>query len=173
MRAFQNHGNLHENDCTRGTMVSPCAVVLVEVAMILEGAHAVARRILVLAAFILAVAASAAAQKPTFEIEGVVIDAQQAVLPGATVTLQNVATGLSRETATDAERPLRLHRAPARGSTSCRPTLAGFATEAPREPDVQRRPARRAQLHAEAVERAGDRHRRRRVAGGPDDERRR
>src|SRR5437879_2214606 len=73
-----------------------------EVAMILKGAHAVARRVLILASFGLANASPAAAQKPTFDIEGVVTDAQQAVLPGAMVTLQNVATGLSRETATDA-----------------------------------------------------------------------
>ena len=43
----------------------------------------------------------ALAQKPTFEIEGVVLDAQQAVLPGVTVTIQNVSTGLARTTATD------------------------------------------------------------------------
>ena len=70
--------------------------------MILEGARALVRRVLLLVWFGLIVAAPAAAQKPTFDIEGVVTDAQQAVLPGATVTLQSAATGLSREIATDA-----------------------------------------------------------------------
>ena len=34
------------------------------------------------------------AQTPTFTIEGVISDAQQAVLPGVSVTVRNVATGL-------------------------------------------------------------------------------
>ncbi len=42
------------------------------------------------------------AQKPRFDIEGVVTDAQQAVLPGGTGTLQNTATGLVRTVVTDA-----------------------------------------------------------------------
>ena len=41
------------------------------------------------------------AQKPTFDVEGVITDAQQAVLPGATVTLQNAATGLVRNVVSD------------------------------------------------------------------------
>ena len=44
---------------------------------------------------------AAVAQNPTFNLEGVVIDAQQAVLPGATVTIQNTATGLTRVVTTD------------------------------------------------------------------------
>ena len=54
-------------------------------------------RVFISTLLVLTIAASAAAQKPTFDIEGVVTDAQQAVLPGATVTLQNVATGLCLE----------------------------------------------------------------------------
>src|SRR5713101_5874077 len=73
-----------------------------EVAMILKRAHAVTRRVCILACVVLAIAAPATAQKPTFDIEGIVTDAQQGVLPGATVTLKNIATGLARETATDA-----------------------------------------------------------------------
>src|SRR6185503_18273372 len=38
----------------------------------------------------------AGAQTPTFTVEGVITDEQQAVLPGATVTIHNVATNLSR-----------------------------------------------------------------------------
>ncbi len=41
------------------------------------------------------------AQNPTFALEGVVVDTQQAVLPGATVTVQNTATGLTRTVTTD------------------------------------------------------------------------
>jgi len=59
--------------------------------MISKRARAFVARLCLLA---LVVAAPAAAQKPTFDIEGIVTDAQQGVLPGATVTLQNVATGL-------------------------------------------------------------------------------
>ena len=43
----------------------------------------------------------AVAQTPTFAVEGVITDAQQAVLPGATVTITNTATGLTRSTVTD------------------------------------------------------------------------
>src|SRR5580765_5312055 len=102
---------------------------LAEAAMTLEGAHAVARRVLVLTAFILAIAVPVAAQKPTFDIEGIVTDAQQAVLPGATVTLQNVATGLSRETATDANGRYVFTSLPPDGQYVLQTTLAGFATE--------------------------------------------
>ena len=45
--------------------------------------------------------ATAFAQTPTFSLEGVVSDAQQAVLPGATVTITNTATGLTRSVVTD------------------------------------------------------------------------
>ena len=97
--------------------------------MILEGAHAVARRVLVLAAIVVAIAAPAAAQKPTFDIEGIVTDAQQAVLPGATVTLQNVATGLSREIATDENGRYVFTALPPAGQYVLQTTLTGFATE--------------------------------------------
>src|SRR6266487_3607213 len=97
--------------------------------MILEGAHAIAHRVFIPAAFVLAIAAPAAAQKPTFDIEGVVTDAQQAVLPGATVTLQNVATGLSREIATDANGRYVFTALPPAGQYVLQTSLAGFATE--------------------------------------------
>src|SRR5881296_2953872 len=97
--------------------------------MILEVAQAVARRVLILAAFVLAVAGPAAAQKPTFDIEGIVTDAQQAVLPGATVTLQNVATGLVREIATDENGRYVFTSLPPAGQYVLQTTLAGFATE--------------------------------------------
>ncbi len=40
-------------------------------------------------------------QNPTFNVEGVVTDAQQAVLPGVAVTITNIATGLTRTVTTD------------------------------------------------------------------------
>src|ERR1043166_6131272 len=97
--------------------------------MMLEGARSAAGRVLIVVSFILAIAAPAAAQKPTFDIEGVVTDAQQAVLPGATVTLQNVATGLSREVATDANGRYAFTALPPPGQYVLQTTLSGFATE--------------------------------------------
>jgi outer membrane receptor protein involved in Fe transport len=97
--------------------------------MILKCAHAVVYRLFLLAGMVLAITASAAAQKPTFDIEGVVSDAQQGVLPGATVTLQNVATGLSRETSTDADGRYVFTALPPAGQYILQTALSGFATE--------------------------------------------
>jgi carboxypeptidase family protein/TonB-dependent receptor-like protein len=71
----------------------------------------------------------AAAQKPTFDIEGVVTDAQQGVLPGASVTLHNVATGLTRETQTDEGGRYVFTTMPPAGQYVLTTSLAGFATE--------------------------------------------
>src|SRR3954468_16257606 len=97
--------------------------------MVFTRAHVVAPRLFFLAPMALASAAPAAAQKPTFDIEGIVTDAQQGVLPGATVTLQNVATGLSRETATDANGRYFFAAIPPAGQYLLQTALAGFATE--------------------------------------------
>ena len=51
--------------------------------------------------FVVGAHGAAFAQNPTFNLEGVVTDAQNAVLPGATVTIQNIATGLTRVVTTD------------------------------------------------------------------------
>ena len=75
------------------------------------------------------IAVPAAAQKPTFDIEGVVTDAQQGVLPGATVTLQNTATGLSREATTDSDGRYVFTALPPAGTYVLQTVLAGFATE--------------------------------------------
>src|SRR6185503_4411698 len=52
---------------------------------------------------ILGAAAPALAQGGRAEINGTVMDAQKAVLPGATVTVTNEDTGLTREAVTDTE----------------------------------------------------------------------
>ena len=69
------------------------------------------------------------AQNPTFALEGVVIDAQQAVLPGATVTVQNVATGLSRSVTTDDGGRFVIRALPPEGRYKVQVELAGFASE--------------------------------------------
>ncbi|HMF97243.1 MAG TPA: carboxypeptidase regulatory-like domain-containing protein [Vicinamibacterales bacterium] len=97
--------------------------------MIVKRSPALARGLLLLWSMVLAMAVPAAAQKPTFELEGVVTDAQQGVLPGATVTLQNVATGLSRETATDANGRYVFTALPPAGEYTLQTALSGFATE--------------------------------------------
>jgi len=97
--------------------------------MIPKRAHVVSGPVWILACIVLTIALPAAAQKPTFEIEGVVTDAQQGVLPGATVTLQNAAIGLTRETATDANGRYLFTSLPPAGQYTLLTALAGFATE--------------------------------------------
>src|SRR6476469_4997389 len=99
-----------------------------EVAMTLKRVHAVGR-VCILVCAAVALAVPAAAQKPTFDIEGVVSDAQQGVLPGATVTLRNVATGLTREIATDANGRYVFTSLPPAGQYVLQTSLSGFATE--------------------------------------------
>ncbi len=69
------------------------------------------------------------AQNPTFALEGVVTDAQQAVLPGVTVTAQNVSTGLTRVATTDNGGRFVITTMPTEGKYRLRVELAGFATE--------------------------------------------
>ena len=71
----------------------------------------------------------AAAQNPTFALEGVIADAQQGVLPGATVTVVNVSTGLSRSVASDDNGRFVFRGLPPEGRYNVRVELAGFATE--------------------------------------------
>src|SRR4029453_3898984 len=72
--------------------------------------------------------ARAFAQTPTFSVEGVVSDAQQAVLPGATVTITNSATGLTRATTTDAGGRCVFASMPTEGRYHLQVELTGFAT---------------------------------------------
>jgi hypothetical protein len=55
----------------------------------------------------------AAAQSGTSTLQGKVVDAQKAALPGANVTIANPATGLSRETMSDASGAFTFPRMPA------------------------------------------------------------
>jgi hypothetical protein len=77
---------------------------------------------------VLGVNGLAFAQTPTFSIEGVVSDAQQAVLPGATVTITNTATGLTRVVVTDASGRFVATAMPTEGRYRVQVELTGFAT---------------------------------------------
>jgi len=82
-----------------------------------------------LALFFICAAAPAFAQNPTFALEGVIEDAQQAVLPGATVTVQNVSTGLNRTATTDEGGRFVIRALPPEGRYRIQVDLTGFATE--------------------------------------------
>jgi hypothetical protein len=69
------------------------------------------------------------AQKPTFDLQGIVSDAQKAVLPGATVTIRNVSTGLTRAVTTDAGGRYIASGFPPEGIYEIKVELPGFATE--------------------------------------------
>jgi len=70
-------------------------------------------------------AAPGAAQQTTGNIQGRVVDAQKAAVPGVTVTAKNAATGFSRSEVTDAEGTYRLNALPV-GTYDVRAELAGF-----------------------------------------------
>lgn len=97
--------------------------------MTCTGVHSGAARVLLPLAFLLiGLTSPALAQKPTFDVEGVVADDQQAVLPGAVVILRNVATGLSRDATTDSNGRYVFTSLPP-GPYVLQTELAGFATE--------------------------------------------
>jgi hypothetical protein len=72
--------------------------------------------------------ALALAQQGSATLQGIVIDESQGVLPGATITVQNEETGVTRSTVTD---PAGQYRLPAIsiGTYTVRVELAGFAAE--------------------------------------------
>ena len=74
------------------------------------------------------VSRSAAGQTPTFAIEGVITDAQQAVLPGVTVTVQNTATGLGRTVTSDEGGRYVIRGLPPEGQYRVQTELAGFSS---------------------------------------------
>ena len=77
----------------------------------------------------LLLSSSAAAQVSTFDLSGAVADASGALLPGATVTLQNTRTGLSRQSTTDAEGRYSFFALPVVGQWTVRVEMQGFTTE--------------------------------------------
>src|SRR5215510_12732429 len=79
--------------------------------------------------FLTAAAATALAQNPTFAIEGVVLDSQQAVLPGASVTITNVSTNLTRTVTTDERGRYVVTALPPEGKYRLQADLPGFASE--------------------------------------------
>ncbi|HYE89125.1 MAG TPA: TonB-dependent receptor, partial [Vicinamibacterales bacterium] len=68
-------------------------------------------------------------QNPTFSVEGVVTDAQQAVLPGVAVTITNVATGLTRTVTTGDNGRYVVRALPPEGRYRVQVEIAGFATQ--------------------------------------------
>jgi outer membrane receptor protein involved in Fe transport len=87
--------------------------------------------VVIVAALACAVAAPAYAQNA--QISGVVKDSSGSVIPGATVTARNVATGLARVGVTDATGEYRLPSLPP-GNYSVTSELSGFSTET--RPDI-------------------------------------
>ena len=85
--------------------------------------------LLVVLLLVVLVPVRALAQTPTFNIEGVVTDAQQAVLPGVTVTVRNVATGLSRTATTDTDGRYVITNLPPEGRYELQAELPGFAIQ--------------------------------------------
>jgi hypothetical protein len=74
----------------------------------------------------IALGVPAAAQQTTGNIQGRVLDAQKAAIPGVTVTAKNKATGFSRSEVTDSEGAYRLTALPV-GSYDVHAELSGFA----------------------------------------------
>src|SRR5215217_443574 len=68
----------------------------------------------------------AAAQQTTGAIQGRIVDAQKAAVPGVTVTAKSKGTGFSRAEVTDSEGVYRLNGLPV-GSYDVHAELAGFA----------------------------------------------
>ena len=79
--------------------------------------------------FVVGARSAAFAQNPTFNLEGVVTDAQNAVLPGATVTIQNIATGLTRVVTTDESGRWVVRALPPEGRYAVLVEIPGFAGE--------------------------------------------
>ena len=83
-----------------------------------------------IAAFVLfLLPAFAWSQNPTFNIEGVVTDAQQATLPGVAVTVTNTATGLTRTVTTGENGRYVVRALPPEGQYRVQLEIAGFATQ--------------------------------------------
>src|SRR5262245_60319486 len=84
------------------------------------------RRVVVAMLFLAIAVVPAWAQGVTGTLTGKIIDEQGLALPGATVNVQNLATGFRRSTTTDAEGAYRLPGLPV-GAYDVQIELAGFA----------------------------------------------
>jgi hypothetical protein len=82
-------------------------------------------RLLLLMLLATAIAARATAQLPTSSVRGTVVDAQSAVLPGASVTATHAGTGLTRSTVTNSSGEYRLGGLPS-GEYEVIVELSGF-----------------------------------------------
>jgi hypothetical protein len=84
-------------------------------------------RLLGLCLFIAGLAVSVSAQSTTGSLQGVVRDEQQALVPGATVTIRNVDTNATRSVVTDSQGRWRVPVLPV-GNYEVKVEMAGFAT---------------------------------------------
>jgi carboxypeptidase family protein/TonB-dependent receptor-like protein len=83
-------------------------------------------RLTILILALMALAAPAAAQRGVGTIEGSVLDASDAVMPGVTITVRNRATGLERVTTTDESGRFVIDGLPIEGEYEIRAERAGF-----------------------------------------------
>src|SRR4051794_22197005 len=77
----------------------------------------------------LTLAVPASAQVSTFDLSGTALDQSSAVLPGATVTLRNTKTGLTRTEVTDERGRYHFIALPVVGEYSVKIELPGFGAE--------------------------------------------
>ena len=85
--------------------------------------------LLLVFAFLVAFPAVVRGDITRFDLSGTVTDGTGAVLPGATVTLRNLDTGLSRSTVTDGQGRYTFNAMPPTGKWSLAVELQGFAPE--------------------------------------------
>jgi hypothetical protein len=78
---------------------------------------------------------TATAQTVDVTVRGAVVDETRAAIPGATVSVTNTATGLSRQSVTDAEGRYTVGNVPA-GTYDVRAELTGFASEVHRQQEL-------------------------------------
>ena len=100
----------------------------------------------------------------TGSMPGVVADAQQGVLPGATVVAVHTPTGTSYETVTGADGHYSFLNVRVGGPYTVTVTMAGFRQQQDDGRDGEPRRRAEGRLHAAARQRAGDGERRRRGA---------
>lgn len=92
--------------------------------------HPMVRRVLfILVSVLMASPFIAAADITRFDLSGTVVDGTGGVLPGVTVTLNNVDTGFTRTTVTDAEGRYSFNALPPTGKWTVTAELSGFAPQ--------------------------------------------